>query len=487
MTAETDLQFDGWRVNRVSGEISREGRASRLAQQPLRILVELYDHAGEIVTRDQLVKVLWPAGIVDFDNGLNVAMRKLRVALDDVGDAPRYIETLPKVGYRFIAKPRPGGSPTAQAPPAASATAASSAAPVTPVRQTPHRARRIAILSVVVAALGAMFWWSPSNHPVPPKPTHQPSVRAQELYLQGIQQRSRRDVNPTQAALAYFEAALKEDPDYAAAWAAYGFTLLGSVMRQMTPPGEAVPKARAAAERAIALDPDLAEGHVVMTHILMDHDKNYAAAAMSLERARATGQLTAHYWHYVAMYNGQLGRIDEALAAMRKARELEPMTLLYTSNYALILVQARRYDEVIGLLTPVVEANPGFDLARGILARALMATGDLDGARRQLEARKEIGLLQAELALVYIKQGHRELAIEELERIAGNGRKGFGVAYYEATIYTALGDLDKACERLAHSLMDGSVRVNWMRLDPQLDALRGRQCFADVEQRLYGD
>src|SRR5688572_32907285 len=92
MAAETDLQFDGWTVNRVSGEMAREGRGARLPQQPLRILVELFDHAGEIVTREQLVKVLWPAGIVDFDNGLNVAMRKLRVALDDVGDVPRYIE-----------------------------------------------------------------------------------------------------------------------------------------------------------------------------------------------------------------------------------------------------------------------------------------------------------------------------------------------------------------------------------------------------------
>ena len=107
LSCETGLEFDGWTVDRVSGEISRDGRASRLPQQPLRILVELFDHAGEVVTRDQLVKVLWPAGIVDFDNGLNVAMRKLRVALDDVGDTPRYIETLPSVGYRFIGRPAP--------------------------------------------------------------------------------------------------------------------------------------------------------------------------------------------------------------------------------------------------------------------------------------------------------------------------------------------------------------------------------------------
>jgi len=461
VAAETDIQFDGWRVNRVSGEISREGRASRLQQQPLRILVELYDHAGDIVTRDQLVKILWPAGIVDFDNGLNVAMRKLRVALDDVGDTPRYIETLPKVGYRFLIQHAP-------------------------VSNGRTRVRGFALLAAAFVALGGVFWWSTTRTPVSPRLNHVPTLRAQELYLQAIHQRSRRDVNPTNETKRLFEAALKEDPEYAAAWAAYGFTFLGSVMRQMNPPGEAVPKARAAAERAIALEPNLVEGHVVMTHVLMDHENNYPAAEKSLERARATGDLTAHFWHYSAVWNGHLGRVDAALADMRRARELEPMTLLYTANYGVILVMARRYEEAIELIKPIVEANPKFDLARGVLARALMATGDLEGARQQLEAREEIGLLQAELALVYLKLGLRDQALQELGRIADNGRKGFGVGYYEATIYTALGDLDKGCERLEHALKDGSVMIHWMRLDPQMDALRGRKCFTDVERRLYG-
>ncbi len=115
MNTETDLQFDGWTVNRLSGEITRQGRASRLQQQPLRILLELADHAGAIVTREQLVKVLWPGGFIDFDNGLNVAVRKLRVALDDVNDTPKYIETLPRVGYRFIGSRAVRPAPTLKA------------------------------------------------------------------------------------------------------------------------------------------------------------------------------------------------------------------------------------------------------------------------------------------------------------------------------------------------------------------------------------
>jgi DNA-binding winged helix-turn-helix (wHTH) protein/Tfp pilus assembly protein PilF len=471
VAAETDLQFDGWRVNRVSGEISRDGRTSRLPQQPLRILVQLYDHAGEVVTREQLVKILWPAGVVDFDNGLNVAIRKLRVALDDVGDTPRYIETLPKVGYRFLVRPGEGTR--------------------TPVAATPAAGRRPgargwALFAIVLVVVGAVFWWSTQNNTSPQNTRHVPSLRAKELYLKGIQERARRDVNPTHAALAYFEAALKEDPDYAQAWAAYGFTITGTIMRQMNPPSEALPKAREAVERALELEPDNVEGRVLMIHVLMDHEKNFPAAAEAVERARAVGQGSAHFWHYSAMWNGQLGRVDAALEDMRRARELEPMTLLFTANHAFILVNGRRYEEAIDLLRPIVEPNPGFTLGRSVLGRALMATGDLQGAREQLEGRTEYGLMQADLALVYLKLGLRDEAMRELERIQANGRKGFGVAYDEATIYTAMGDLDRACERLEKALTDGSVLINWMRLDPRMDALRGRKCFAEVERRLYG-
>ncbi|MBC8028188.1 MAG: winged helix-turn-helix domain-containing protein [Steroidobacteraceae bacterium] len=483
MAAETHITFDGWSVNRVSGEMTRHGRASRLPQQPLRILIELYDHAGEIVSREQLVKALWPQGIVDFDNGLNVAVRKLRVALDDVADAPKYIETLPKVGYRFVVKPGAIASVPANEP-------------ITGISRRARLTLGWGLLAAFV--LVSVAWWGsrPDEDGVTPasisggtatlaSAKHVPSVRAQELFLQGIHERSRRDVNATTTALAKFEAALREDPEYAEAWAAYGFTLTGSVMRQMTPPGEDVPKARAAAERAIALDPDLVEGYVLMSHVHMDHDKDFAAAGADLERARATRNLTGRFWHYSAMWNAQQGHVDAGLADMRRAREMEPMTLLFTSNHAFILLNARRNEETIELLRPIIEANPGFDQARGILARALMATGDLDGALAQLTARKEIGLLQADLALVYLKLGRRADALRELERVEANGRAGFGVAYDLATIYTGLGDLDRACEILPMALSDGSILVNWMRLDPRMDALRGRKCFADVEKRLY--
>jgi DNA-binding winged helix-turn-helix (wHTH) protein len=204
VTTETELHFDGWTINRVSGETLRDGRSSRLPQQQLRMLIELHERAGEVVSREHLVKTLWPKGVVDFDNGLNVAMRKLRVALDDVGDEPRYIETIPKAGYRFIAhRTQPIG---AADPP------------------RPRRGSRLALVATLGGLLAAIAvgWWlgrgdpghaaSASSTP-DARPRHVPSVRAQEFYLEGLNHRNRRDINGNPLARAAFQSAIQEDPN----------------------------------------------------------------------------------------------------------------------------------------------------------------------------------------------------------------------------------------------------------------------------------
>jgi TolB-like protein/DNA-binding winged helix-turn-helix (wHTH) protein len=99
-----EIRFDGWTVNFDSGEISRDGNTHRLQDQPLQILEELLKRPGEVVTREQLITRLWPKGVVEFDTGLNSAMRKLRIAIGDDAETPRYIETLPRKGYRFIGR-----------------------------------------------------------------------------------------------------------------------------------------------------------------------------------------------------------------------------------------------------------------------------------------------------------------------------------------------------------------------------------------------
>ena len=88
--------------------------------------------------------------------------------------------------------------------------------------------------------------------------------------------------------------------------------------------------------------------------------------------------------------------------------------------------------------------------------------------------------------MLYAKSGRRDDALREIERLEALEQRGFGESYELATIYTTLGDLDQGCRLLGAALTDGSFLLNWMRLDPRMDPLRGRQCFADVETKLYG-
>jgi TolB-like protein/DNA-binding winged helix-turn-helix (wHTH) protein/Flp pilus assembly protein TadD len=110
------ILFDGWRVDFESGEIARGSDTHRLQDQPLQILDELTQRPGQVVSREQLIARLWPKGVVEFDTGLNTAMRKLRIALGDDADTPRYVETIPRKGYRFIAHLEPAASPSPPLP-----------------------------------------------------------------------------------------------------------------------------------------------------------------------------------------------------------------------------------------------------------------------------------------------------------------------------------------------------------------------------------
>src|ERR1700722_10706952 len=102
------IAFVPFEVETASGELFRDGRRIRLSGQPADLLVMLVRRSGQLVSREELRVALWPEDtFVDFDHGLNNCIRRIRDALGDPSDSPRFIETLPKKGYRFIAETRP--------------------------------------------------------------------------------------------------------------------------------------------------------------------------------------------------------------------------------------------------------------------------------------------------------------------------------------------------------------------------------------------
>jgi TolB-like protein/DNA-binding winged helix-turn-helix (wHTH) protein/Tfp pilus assembly protein PilF len=159
------LCFGSFEVDIAAGELRRQGLKIRLQDQPFRLLALLLERAGDVVTRDEVREKLWPVDtFVDFDHSLNTAVRKLREALGDSAEAPRYVETLARRGYRFIAPVAPRAAPAGHS---AGADAAS-VLPAPPERLS-ISARRLltfAIVAVICAAALIAYWLVPRQGPM---------------------------------------------------------------------------------------------------------------------------------------------------------------------------------------------------------------------------------------------------------------------------------------------------------------------------------
>ena len=138
---KTFYRFGAFKLNAQTGELSNEGEKLKLRDQPLKLLLAMLEQPGELVTREELVRRVWPDGtFVDFDRGLNKAVLHLREALGDSAERPQFIETLPRKGYRFVA-------PVTQDLPELSTT------PIAPLPERPSRARFRLWMATVVAAV----------------------------------------------------------------------------------------------------------------------------------------------------------------------------------------------------------------------------------------------------------------------------------------------------------------------------------------------
>jgi TolB-like protein/DNA-binding winged helix-turn-helix (wHTH) protein len=152
-------EFDGWTLLRAPLALMRNGERVRLQEQPLTILEMLVAKPGELVTREELIARLWPRGVIDFEAGLNTAMRKLRAALADEAEAPKYIETVPRNGYRFIARLDPAAA-LAAVPLTTSSPAPQPAAGPVPQRAPEPRGFRslVAVIALVIVATAAAIY-----------------------------------------------------------------------------------------------------------------------------------------------------------------------------------------------------------------------------------------------------------------------------------------------------------------------------------------
>jgi TolB-like protein/DNA-binding winged helix-turn-helix (wHTH) protein/Flp pilus assembly protein TadD len=625
-------RFGVFELDLRAGELRKRGLRIRLQEQPFQVLAMLLEHPGEVVTREELQKKLWPADtFVDFDHGLNKAINKIREALGDSAESPRFVETVARRGYRFLAEvkvadnasvdgPKPATHSSGQAHersnlPGESTTRRSLLA--TTVRNTfvfvlllliasfafwklrsgsgpspvirslavlpleslsndasqdyfadgmtdelisdlgqisalrvisrtsvmaykrarkplPQIARELNVDAVIegtvlrsgdqvritaqlIQASSDKHLWSESyegdlrdtlalqnqvaraiadqirinlnsQEQAALKNVRVVNPEAYESYLKGRYFWNKRTADGLKVALAYFNQAIEEDPKYAQSYSGLAdtYALLGDWQYAAMTTKEALPKAKAAAIKALELDSALGEAHNSLAFCLDGFDWDFDSAGKEFRRAIElnAGYATAHHWY--AWHLGLLGRYDEAIVEMRKAENLDPLSLIINADLAELLLLAHSYDESIRQSRKTIEMDPNFAFAHNQLGQAYLQKRMPDQAIVELQ--KAVLLSQgsptcmANLARAYAASGKRSEAAKLLNDLEKLSNPTYSHASEIAVIYAALGDKVQAMTWLEKGYEE---RFNpGVLLRPGFDPLRSDPRFQDLVRRI---
>src|ERR1700757_705958 len=527
------LCFGTFELDLRAGELRKHGLRIRLQEQPFLVLATLLEHPGEVVTREEIEKKLWPADtFVDFDHGLNKTINKIREALGDSAESPRFVETVARRGYRFLAEVKAADTvpvhraesttqphPGAEAPEHAGlagklATHKPVPAPLawkisvfvvllvmvslatwklyswkhpSPIIRSlavlpleslssdpsqdyfadgmtdelisdlgqisalrvisrtsvmgykrvrkllPQIARELDVDAVVegtvlrsgdqvritaqlIEASSDKHLWSQSyegqlrdtlalqnqvaqaiadqirinlnsQERAALKNVRIVNPQAYESYLKGRYFWNKRTADGLKVALAYFDQAIAEDPKYAPSYSGLAdtYALLGDWQYAAMTPKEALPKAKAAATKALELDGALGEAHNSLAFVLDGFDWDFDSAGKEFQRAIELnpGYATAHHWY--AWHLSLVGQNEQAIVEMKKAENLDPLSIIINADLAELLVLAHSYDESIGQSRKTLEMDPNFALAHNQLGQAYLQKQMPDEAISELQ------------------------------------------------------------------------------------------------------
>lgn len=313
------------------------------------------------------------------------------------------------------------------------------------------------------------------------------SSAAHEEYLKGRFQWSKRTEDGLNRSLTHFQRAVEADPGYALGYVgmADAYDLLADY--GASPPAEVLPKAKAAALRALEIDPELAEAHASLGWVTLVYDRDLAAAEESFRRAIALnpGYASAHQWYAYCLK--AMGRHAEALAEVRRAQEMDPLSLIINAVVGWHLYLERRYDEAIAQCRKVVEMDPRFPRVHSYLGWSLLQKGRYREAIAALEKARELygdsPARLAELGHGYAVAGRREEARRILDELGEASRRRYVEADLVARIHVGLGDRERALEWLGRAIDEHAVKLVLLKVDPSLDPLRGDPRFDDLLRR----
>jgi TolB-like protein/DNA-binding winged helix-turn-helix (wHTH) protein/Tfp pilus assembly protein PilF len=610
------VRFGSFELALRSGELRKAGLRVKIQEQPFRVLSLLLERPGELVTREELRGRIWPADtFVDFDQAVNVAVKKIRAALGDSAETPRFVETLPRRGYRFVAPverlaapvqaedpPRPPGRRPSKRmlfwaalvvgaslagyfalvrPRASGAPPGKVMLVVLPFadmsgaggedyftdglteemivqlgRLQPRRlgviARtssmkyknsgkgvheigrelnvdyvvegsvrragdRVRIAVQLVQAGDQTQVWSDEYegslrdllgiqrqvtqaiaHGIRLTLTRDEQVRfgaspfvdpeAYEAVIKGRFYWNKRTDEGMQKATDYFQEAVEEDPGYAAAYAGLADCWLSRAWYGYVSPGEAFPKAKMHALKALELDEHLAEAHTSLAFARLNYDWDWPAAGRSFQRAIDLNPNSANAHHWYGDYLSAMGRHQDAIAESGRARELDPLSSIINAWVGWRYHFAGRYDEAIVQYRRTLEMDPGFSPAHLVLGQAYEQKGLLREAVEELEKAQALSrggpLYMSALAHAYARAGRRTEAEALLQRLRESAHSSYVPPYHVAVACTALDRKDEALNWLEKGYEERSAWMVWIKVDPRLDPLRPLPRFQRTLERM---
>ena len=311
---------------------------------------------------------------------------------------------------------------------------------------------------------------------------------AYEYYLKGRYFWNKRTANGLKVALGYFNQAILVDPKYARAYSGLAdtYSLLADWEYGVMTPKDALPRAKAAAIKALELDSTLGEAHNSLAFCLDVFDWDLDGAGKEFRRAIELnpGYAAAHQWY--ASHLIVLGRNDEAIAELKKAESLDPLSLIIRADLAEFLLIAHANDESIRESRKAIEMDSNFALAHNQLGQAYLQKHMNDEAIAELRIAVHLSgnspTCMANLARAYVAAGQRSEAIRLLSDLKARSSPSDSHASEIAMIYVALGDTDQAMTWLEKGYEE---RFNPSALvRPGFDAVRSDPRFMDLLRRI---
>ena len=314
------------------------------------------------------------------------------------------------------------------------------------------------------------------------------NLEAYQLYLKGRFHWTKRTPDGSRKAIEYFHEAIEKDPAYALAYTGLADAYNEASFLNVFSPREVMPKAKAAATKALQIDDGLAEAHVSLAYASFTYDWDWTAAGRHFDQALAVNPSYVSSQPFYSLFLGSLGRFEEAVAAAKRALVLDPVSPAGSHFLAVQLYLSRQFDPAIQECHKTLEMDPNYAIAYALLGQAYLGKGLCREALHDLDkylalSRGSASSLEL-LGYAHAQLGERNEALRTVEELRELSKRSFVSSFSFALVYAGLEDRDQAFTWLEKACEERFNRLAYIKVEAFWDPLRSDPRYADLLRRM---